>query len=71
MLALLENRGRFEVEMLSVSEGRSSVDARIPKSGLGSPRYLLNRGCSSNETCSASGEEIKELVAVRPSVDEA
>ena len=69
--ALLENRGNAALEMLSLSDGRSSFDARSTKSGLGSFKNRLGRERVSNEMWSTSGDDIIEADVVRPSVEDA
>lgn len=48
--ALLENLGSAALEILSLREGRSSLEARSTKSGLGSPKNRLGRDAMSKET---------------------
>jgi hypothetical protein len=68
--ALLENLGMTPLEMLSLRDGRSSLEARRTISGLGSPRSRDGGDMVSNERWSASGDDIIEAEVVRPSVDE-
>jgi hypothetical protein len=49
VLALLEMRGTTPLDKLSLRDGRSSLDARRTKSGLGSLRYRFVRWKLSKE----------------------
>lgn len=69
--ALLENLGSAPLEILSLSDGRSSLEARSTKSGLNSAWDREGGDRLSKEMWSASGEDIIEAEVVRPSVDEA
>lgn len=69
--ALLEKRGKAPLEILSLSEGRSSLEALSTKSGLWSPWDREGGDRLSKDIWSASGEDIIEAEVVRPSVDEA